>query len=197
MHVGEHPRVERLEELVQRHVPRDARRRELPALRDRRGVATSGSDLDVGLAEQRLGAQDRRGAGTDWDEARLDLDHRVSVVAGADDAGHAADIDPRDLHVLARNQCPRVRKRHGDGVGSGGERPCAAEGPVEAQQQRDAGQGEARQGEHASGRGELGSHRLSLADVAAEDLLEHGGLVESRAIGEDRRPHDRTMGIAG
>ena len=110
-------------------------------------LAVAGRQLDVGLAEQRLLAQDRPRVGGDRRVGVVELDRRhrrVGVLALAElDLRHLADRDAGDPHVgLVREQA-RLGERNLDRVALRLQRRRPAEGDPEEQQQPEAGQGEA------------------------------------------------------
>ena len=129
------------------------RRRPLPGL-------GPGGELDVGLAEQRLLAQDRLRVGGDRRELRLDLDLGLGRVLAVDpligrgqlDRLHLADRDAADPHVGLLGELGRLGEVGGDPVALGLQRDRPAEGDPEEEDQPEAREREADRDEDASDR---------------------------------------------
>ena len=117
------------------------------AVLELRAVAVAGRQFDVGLGEQRLGAQDRPRVLGDRRVLGVDLDRRDRQLVGvALDVLDFADVDAGDPHVGLLGELGGLVEGDRDLVGLRLERGRAAEGDPEEEQDPEAGQREA--GDH-------------------------------------------------
>ena len=122
----------------------------------------AGRQLDVGLAEQRLLAQDRPRVRRQRRVARVELDHDVRAagrLVGLDRLD-LADRDAGDAHVGLLGELGRLGERRDEAVALRLERDRAAEREPQEQQQAEAGQGEAGHDGDASEGGGGFLHRI-------------------------------------
>ena len=144
---GPGARVEGAEDLVDLDRLGDVGGRQRAAVLELRAVAVAGRQFDVGLGEQRLGAQDRPRVLRDRRVLVVDVDRRDRQLAGlAFDALDFADVDAGDPHVRLLGELGRLVEGDRDLVGLRLERRRPAEGDPEEEQDPEAGQGEA--GDH-------------------------------------------------
>ena len=115
------------------------------AVGELRPVAVARGQFDVGLAEQRLGAQDRPRVRRDRRVLVVDVDRgqRLFAVGRQVDVLHLADRDAGDPHVGLLGELGRLVEGDLDLVGLRLERGRAAEGDPEEEQDAEAGQREA------------------------------------------------------
>ena len=131
--------------ICRRRSCRTARWRRPPVLALRVDLG-AGGELDVGLAQQRLLAQDRLRVRGDRRVLRVDLDRRRGSrcpSGGQLEVLHLADGDAADADVGLLLERDRLREVGGEAVALRLERDRAAEGDPEEEQQREARQREA------------------------------------------------------
>jgi hypothetical protein len=113
----------------------------------------AGRELDVGLAQQRLLAQDRVGVAGDRRELARELDrrHRAAGVRGVKrlDA-HLADADARHAHVGLHGELRGLREGDLELMALGLQRDRPAEAQPQEEQHADARQGEERHRQDAA-----------------------------------------------
>ena len=114
------------------------------ALGDRRAVRVAGRELDEGLSQQRLLAQDGPGRGVDRGVPALDLQrgHRAVALRVQVLLAHLADRHPGLAHVGLQAQLGGLGERHLELVALGLEGDRAAEREPQEQEQPEAGQRE-------------------------------------------------------
>ena len=137
--------VERTEDLVQLDGVRDLRPRQLAplrqgVLRQRAGVLGARGELDVGLPQQRLLAQDRAGVVGDRRVPLIDLELGVGEPLVAElDRLDATDRDSGDSDVGLDRKLGRLVERDRHPIALGLQRGRAAEREPQEQQQPEAG----------------------------------------------------------
>ena len=166
-------RVEGAEDLVELHGLGDLGVGERAAVGDPGAVAAARGQLDVGLAEQRLGAQGRAGVGGQRRVGVVDVDRRQRVLAVGRERHVAdfADRDAGDADVGLGDQRRRLVEGDLDLVGLGAERGRAAEGDPEEEQDAEARQREAGDHREAGGAGRLLVHGQACLSLMVGTLV--------------------------
>ena len=181
--------VERLEDLVELDRLGHARVAEEAAVGHRaRRALVARRHLDVGLAQQRLLAQDRARVLGDRRVLAGDLDRRDGAVGmrRVDRlVAHLADAHAGHAHVGLEAELRGLGEGDLELVALGLERDRAAEAEPQEQQQAEARQGEEHHREDPAERGGLLLHQLRPADLGVEERGQQR-LVERRVLARDR-----------
>ena len=134
-----------------------------PVLGDLRSALGAGRELDVGLTEQRLLAQDRAAVLGQGRVLVLQLDGRVGAPVVAEiDLLDPADVDPGDPHVGFLGELRGLGEIRVEAVAVGLQRHRPAECGPQEQQQAEAGQREDRHHEEPADCRDLFLHGLAI-----------------------------------
>ena len=185
----------------------DLRRRQVAALGQRRRLVAARGQLDVGLAEQRLLAQDRPRVVGDRRVARVQLDRRLGVARVAQvDRLDLADRDAGDPHVRLLGELRRLVERRPEPVALRLQRDRAAERDPQEQRQGEAREREADgdqdpgdcrwPGLHRLTSGAGGSRRMRRVERADRSALS-GTLVSCCSVRRNGRGAASALGEAG
>ncbi len=179
-------RVEGAEDLVELHRFGDVCLGNGAAVGQLRAVARAGGEFDVGLAEQRLGAQDRPGRLGQRRVLVVDVDRRQRLLAvrRQGDALDFADVDAGDADVGLFGELGRLVEGNLDFVGLRLERGRAAEGDPEEEQDPEARQREAGDDQELRGAGGALAHWFRRRSAVGRV----GRALVFRDFGEFRRP---------
>ena len=176
-------RVERRQDVVERHLRLDVPVCELVAVGEVRAALALGDQLHVGLAEQRLLANDRVHVGAHRRVLAGDFDRRVRAPVAAEvQRDHVSDVDAADAHVRLFGERERARERDAEAVALGLQRQRAAEGLPQEHQQPEAADHEQDDHEDVAQRG---SALLHLSPPLPRRCLRLSPMRCS--IGRDRR----------
>src|SRR5918999_1424632 len=149
-----------------RNVSASASSREAVAVLEHPGGTVARGQLHVGLAQQRLLAQDRASVARDRGEllVQLDLRDRPGAALVEPLRLHLADVHSRDPHVRLLGERGRLREGHLDPVALRLERDRPPEGDPEEHQDAEAGE---REGDHRDDAAEAGRLLDHLAHTPA------------------------------
>ncbi len=160
-------RIERREDVIERHRRFDLAVGELGAIGQVRARLALGDQLHVGLPQQRLLPQDRMHVRSHRRVLAGDFKRRVGAPVLAElHRDHVADVDAADAHVRLFGQRQRAREGHGHAVALRLQRHRAAEGLPQEQQQPEAAEREQDDHEQVAQRGGALLHRSATSPEA-------------------------------
>ena len=181
--------VECREDLVELGGALDPRVRQPATVRQHAGAPVPRRQLDVGLAEQRLLAQDRVGVLRDRRVRRVQLDLHDRARAALVELLrlHLADVHAGHPHVGLLGERRGLRHVHGEPVALGLQRHRAAEREPQEDQDREHREREGHHRDHPAEAGGLLDHGAEHAPSAPKRCVEpvdlrvaHAGLARAR-----------------